>query len=197
MARWGRSDAVGIAILWVGRRIAGGGLQHRGGLLVMRVVRHVASGGSLRGVWLSRREMRRHIHIGLGLIHAAESGWAVIVAVVRRQTIFRIQRQAAVRELGRRGAVRVCNRSTGEAGTGARARTLLVDSRWGLSCGGKAERGEFVARQQRTFGRVVVIPGSISRTAGLDLRNRRQLQLFGCTENSWKKGKLERLGGRT
>lgn len=149
-------------------------------------MRHGTGSGGLRGVWLSRREMRMHVHIGLGLIHAGESSGAVIVAVVGAEAIFRIQRQSVGTQLRRRGTVGFRDRGTRQAGTGARGCALLINAAGGLGRRREAEGGELVARQQRTFGRVVVIPRGVSRTAGVDLRNRRQLQLFGFTGNNWK-----------
>jgi hypothetical protein len=59
----------------------------------------------------------------------------------------------------------------------------------GLGGGREAERGELIARQQRSFGRVVVVPGGISRAAGVDLRDRWQLQLFGFTGVTVERGR--------
>lgn len=200
MSRGRRGDTVGITVLRVRRTIAGCRLQYRW-LLVVRIMRHGAGSGALRGVWLSGGHMGMvgmDIHVRRSLIHAAERGRAGIVAVLWN-AIFGIQRQPALRSQirGWRGAPGLVNRrSTGQTGTGAgrgaRAGILIESTRRGLGCGRQAQRGELVARQQRSFGGVGVVPGDISRTAGVDLRDRRQLQLFGFTEH-W--GRREDGGG--
>lgn len=130
------------------------------------------------------------IHVWLVLVHAAEGNRAGIVALLGN-IILRIQALGPQVRLWR-GAPRFLDsrsRSTGQTGASARtARTCLLlcvlgieGSRRGLGGSRQAQRGELVARQQRSFGRVVVVPGNVSRAAGVDLRDRRQLQLFGFT----------------
>ena len=82
---------------------------------------------------------------------------------------------------------------TGQTGTragsigGRHGRVRIVRA---IRLGGwQAEGREFVTGQQGPFGGVVVVPRDFSRTSGMDLRDRRELQLFGWTrtarEESW------------
>ena len=80
---------------------------------------------------------------------------------------------------------------TGQTGTraasigGRHGRVRIVRA---IRLGGwQAEGREFVTGQQGPFGGVVVVPRDFSRTSGMDLRDRRELQLFG-----WRKNRLER-----
>lgn len=85
-----RGHAIGITVLRVrGRGVRSCRLQHRG-LLVIRVVRHGASGCGLRSVWLSRGQMGMDVHVGLTLVHAAERGRAGIIALLG-DAVLRIQ----------------------------------------------------------------------------------------------------------
>lgn len=136
--------------------------------------------------------MGMDIHVWLVLIHAAEGSRAGIVALLGKM-ILRIQALGPQVRLWRGASGfldgRSSSRSTGKTGANAgTARTCLLlcvlgieGPRRGLGGSRQAQRGELVARQQRSFGRVVVVPGDVSRAAGVDLRDRRQLQLFGFT----------------
>lgn len=152
------------------------------------VMRHGASSSALRSVWLGGRQMGMDVHVWLGLIHAAEGSRAGIEALLGK-IILRIQALGPQIRLWRGAPGFLGRRSTGQTGASARtARTSLFlcvlgikGARRGLGGRRQTQRGEFVARQQRSFGRVVVVPGDVSRAAGVDLRDRRQLQLFGFT----------------
>lgn len=196
--RWrlGRGDTVGVGVLRVGARGAIGRCRlENGWLVISRVVGHGASGRGLRGIGLGGRQMgRMHIHVGLSGIHAAERSRIGIVALghgLRREGILLRRGLGSEVRRGRRGAqVGGQRRRAGQAGArtgvvGARRRRVFVGCPVGLArqrrlrSRGERESREFVARQQGSFGGVRVIPGNIDRTSGVDLRNRRQLQLFG------------------
>ena len=128
------------------------------------------------------------IHVRRGVIHAAaEGGGRRIVAVtgIGRQVI------GGGSQVGRRRRRLVVGR-TGQAGTragriGGRQVGIVRAIRLG---GWQAEGREFVTGQQGPFGGVVVVPRDFSRTSGMDLRDRWELQLFGWTrtareEESW------------
>ena len=129
------------------------------------------------------------IHVRRGVIHAAaEGGGSRIVAVTGiGQRVIRGGSQ-----VGRRRSRLVVGR-TGQTGT----RAASIGGRHGrvrimraIRLGGwQAEGREFVTGQQGPFGGVVVVPRDFSRTSGMDLRDRRELQLFGWTrtarEESW------------
>ena len=128
------------------------------------------------------------IHVRRGVIHAAaEGGGSRIVAVTGiGQRVIRGGSQ-----VGRRRSRLVVGR-TGQTGT----RAASIGGRHGrvrimraIRLGGswQAQSREFVTGQQRPFGSVVVVPRDFSRTSGMDLRDRRELQLFG-----WRKNRLER-----
>lgn len=152
------------------------------------VMRHGAGSSTVGGVWLGRRQMGMNVHVCLGLIHAAKGSWAGIVALLGDIKL-RIQSLGPQIRLWRRAPGFLDSGSTGQTGASARtarARLLLCvvgieGAGRGLGSSRQAQRGELVARQQRSFGRVVVVPGDVSRAAGVDLRDRRQLQLFGFT----------------
>lgn len=133
--------------------------------------------------------MGMNVHVGWGLVHAAERGRAGVVGLVGHDGILRIQRKATLcSKIGGWTSGIVDGRSLGQTGTSAAAHAgVLIATGWGLGSRRQAESGELIARQQRSFGRVVVVPGNISRTAGVDLRNRRQLQLFGFTGEHWRR----------
>lgn len=193
-SRLGRCHTPWIAVLGIGtgRSIGGGGgLQNRGLLGIWRVMGNTPSRGSLRGIWLSsRRQMRgMDIHVRRGVIHAAaECGGSRIVAVtgVGQRVI------GGGSQIGRRRSRLVVGR-TGQTGTragsigGRHGRVRIVRA---IRLGGwQAEGREFVTGQQGPFGGVVVVPRDFSRTSGMDLRDRWELQLFGWTrtarEESW------------
>ena len=192
-SRLRRCHTAWIAVLGIrtGRSIGGGGgLQNRGLLGIWRVMGNTSRRSSLRGIWLSsRRQMRgMDIHVRRGVIHAAaEGGGSRIVAVTGiGQRVIRGGSQ-----VGRRRSRLVVGR-TGQTGT----RAASIGGRHGrvrimraIRLGGswQAQSREFVTGQQRPFGSVVVVPRDFSRTSGMDLRDRRELQLFG-----WRKNRLER-----
>lgn len=147
--------------------------------------------------------MGMDVHVGLWLVHTAERSWAGIVCLVGGDAVLRIQREPALgAQVRRREAPGLLGRrGTGQAGAGAGTCTgdgwVLVDGAgWGLGGRGQAQRRQLVARQQRSLSRVVVVPGDISRTSGVDLRNRRQLQLFGVSRSTDEEsvGKERQLG---
>lgn len=129
--------------------------------------------------------MGMDIHVRLSLIHAAERGRTGIVALLGDMIVGIQTLSAQIRGRGAPGFLdrRNTRQTAAGTGTGGVSRDALLVECAGRGLGGsrQAERGKFVARQQWTFGRVVVVPGDISRTAGVDLRDRRQLQLFGFT----------------
>ena len=129
------------------------------------------------------------IHVRRGVIHAAaEGGGSRIVAVTGiGQRVIRGGSQ-----VGRRRSRLVVGR-TGQTGTraasigGRHGGIRIVRAVGRLGGSWQAEGREFVTGQQRPFGSVVVVPRDFSRTSGMDLRDRRELQLFG-----WRKNRLER-----
>jgi hypothetical protein len=93
VARWRGGHAIGVAILLIRRRgIAGGRLQD-GRLVLVRIVGHGAGSGSLRRVWLGRRQMGMNVHVRLRVVHAAERGRAGIKAVGGSNGVLRIERK--------------------------------------------------------------------------------------------------------
>ena len=164
----------------------------------------------MRGIRLSsRRQMRgMDIHVRRGVIHAADGGGSRIVAVTDgvwgQGVIGRTSSSSSSssREItGRRRSVPVVvegGNRTGQTGTraggvgGRHGRVWIMGTIGGAGEGGlggrwQAEGREFVTGQQGPFGGVVVVPRDFSRTSGMDLRDRWELQLFG-----WTKNRLER-----
>ena len=145
---------------------------------------------------------RMDIHVRRGVIHAAaEGGGSRVVAVtdgIGRQRIIGRGSSSSSQVTGwRRGpivvvVVVVVVNGTGQTGTragsigGLHGRVRIMRA---IRLGGswQAQSREFVTGQQRPFGSVVVVPRDFSRTSGMDLRDRRELQLFG-----WRKNRLER-----
>lgn len=153
---------------------------------------------SLRGIRLSsRRQMRgMDIHVRRGVIHAgagagaAEGGRSRIVAVTdgigRQRVIGRGSSSSSSQITGRRRGSVVVGR-TGQTGTragrigGRHGGIRIVRAVGRLGGSWQAEGREFVTGQQGPFRSVVVVPRDFSRTSGMDLRDRWELQLFGLT----------------
>ena len=142
------------------------------------------------------------IHVRRGVIHAAaEGGGSLVVAVtdgIGRQRIIGRGSSSSSQVTGwRRGpivvvVVVVVVNGTGQTGTragsiGGRHGRVRIMRAIRLGGSWQAQSREFVTGQQRPFGSVVVVPRDFSRTSGMDLRDRRELQLFG-----WRKNRLER-----
>ena len=161
-------------------------------------MRDTSRRSSLRGIRLSsRRQMRgMDIHVRRGVIHAAaEGGRSRVVAVtdgIGRQRIIGWGSSSSSSQVtGWRRSSIVVN-GTGQTGTragrigGRHGRVRIVGA---IRLGGswQAQSREFITGQQRPFSSVVIVPRDFSRTSGMDLRDRRELQLFG-----WRKNRLER-----
>ena len=135
------------------------------------------------------------IHVRRGVIHAAaEGGRSRVVAVtdgIGRQRIIGRGSSSSSQVTGWRRSSIVVN-GTGQTGTragsiGGRHGRVRIMRAIRLGGSWQAQSREFVTGQQRPFGSVVVVPRDFSRTSGMDLRDRRELQLFG-----WRKNRLER-----
>lgn len=131
------------------------------------------------------------IHVRRGVIHAAaaaaaEGGGSRIVAITDGIGRQRVIGWGSSQVTGRRRGPVVVSRA-GQTGTragsigGRHGRVGIVRAVDRLGGSWQAEGREFVTGQQGPFRSVVVVPRDFSRTSGMDLRDRRELQLFGLT----------------
>lgn len=192
-----------------GRSIGGGRrLQDRRLCGVGRVLRDATSRRSLRSIRLGGRQMRRmDIHVGRGVIHAADGERSRIVALTDGIRIFRRasrgkfsrRRRSSVVVINGSRRARQTGASAGGIGTGdhrvriagpiGRSSSSSSSSDGRLRGCRQAESRKLVAGQQRTIRRVMVVPRDISRTSGVDLRDRWELQFFGLTGTGLKRSK--------
>jgi hypothetical protein len=159
-------------------------------------MRDATSHGSLRGIRLGRRQVRRvNVHVRRGVVHAADRMGRRVVALTDSGG-HSIIRRTASSEISRgwRGAV-VVESGRGTRETGARARSVRSGNRWvrvrgpvGRLRGRRQAQGrQFVTGQQRPFSSVRVVIRNFSRTSDVDLRDRRELQFFGWSGNGLEK----------
>lgn len=141
-------------------------------MLVLGVVRDILSSRPLR-VWLRGGQMRRlHIHIRLCLVHASSRVDDPANSYASTYTDTRAVCSDRGRALGLAAGLRVAREAGGRVlmrggRGGGRGRRGRRDGR------SKGKRWQLVAREERPFCSVVVIPGKIHGAPGVNLGNRR------------------------